>query len=161
MPIETTEWGAQILSIDAPTLDRPEYVLKLRCPKKTYQQITSRRNQGGRLYSITNDHSEDENEWKRKEDSQNHNATRGDTQEAGKWYSKIRGQPSPTKDGMVEFSFVSSPRSKTTPPLASRKMTLAAGINDVSRDLIQIDRQRKGIERLQELVGQQRSRVAL
>ena len=84
------EWGAEILSVDAPTRDLPEYVLKLRCTKKTYNQISSRRNRGGRLYSITSDHSESESEWKRKEDSQNHNATRGDTQDAGK-YLKVRG----------------------------------------------------------------------
>ena len=145
------EWGAQILSIDAPTLDRPEYVLKLRCPKKTYQQITSRRNQGGRLYSITNDHSEDENEWKRKEDSQNHNATRGDTQEAGK-YLKIRGQPNPTKDGMVEFFLRVKPPVEDNPSIGLKEDDVGCFlINDVSRDLIQIDRQRKGIERLQEL----------
>jgi DNA polymerase III delta prime subunit len=145
------EWGAQILSIDAPTRDRPEYVFKLRCTKKTYQQINSRRNRGGRLYSITNDHSDDEEEWKRKEDSQNHNATRGDTQEAGK-YLKIRGQPSNTKDGMVEFFLRVQPPVEDNPSIGLKEDAVGCFlINDVSRDLIQIDRQRKGIERLQEL----------
>ena len=145
------EWGAQILSVDAPTRDRPEYVLKLRCPKKTYHQINNRRNQGGRLYSITNDHSEDENEWKRKEESQNRNATRGDTQEAGK-YLKIRGQPDHTKDGMVEFFLRVKPPFEDNPSIGLKEDAVGCFlINDVSRDLIQIDRQRKGIERLQEL----------
>ncbi len=145
------EWGAQILSIDAPTRDRPEYVLKLRSSKDTYQQINNRRNQGGRLYSITNDHSEDENEWKRKEDSQNRNATRGDTQDAGK-YLKIRGQPSNSKDGMVEFFLRVQPPVEDNPSIGLKEDAIGSFlINDVSRDLIQVDRQRKGIERLQEL----------
>lgn len=145
------EWGAQILSIDAPTRDRPEYVLKLRSSKDTYQQINNRRNQGGRLYSITNDHSEDENEWKRKEDSQNRNATRGDTQDAGK-YLKIRGQPSNSKDGILEFFLRVQPPVEDNPSIGLKEDAIGSFlINDVSRDLIQVDRQRKGIERLQEL----------
>ena len=145
------EWGAQILSVDAPTRDLPEYVLKLRCTKKTYNQISSRRNRGGRLYSITSDHSESESEWKRKEDSQNHNATRGDTQDAGK-YLKVRGQPQKSKDGMVEFFLRVQPPVEDNPSIGLKEDAVGCFlINDVSRDLIQIDRQRKGIERLQEL----------
>ena len=145
------EWGAEILSIDAPTRDRPEYVFKLRCPKKTYHQINNRRNRGGRLYSITNDHSEDEHEWKRKEDSQNHNATRGDTQDAGK-YLKVRGQAKKSKDGTVEFFLRVQPPVEDNPSIGLKEDAIGTFlINDVSRDLIQIDRQRKGIERLQEL----------
>jgi len=145
------EWGAQILSIDAPTRDRPEYVLKLRCAKKTYSQIDRRRNRGGRLYSITSDHSESENEWKRKEDSQNQKATRGDTQDAGK-YLKVRGQPTKSKDGMVEFFLRVQPPVEENPSIGLKEDAVGCFlINDVSRDLIQIDRQRKGIERLQEL----------
>ena len=145
------EWGAQILSVDAPTRDLPEYVLKLRCTKKTYNQINSRRNRGGRLYSITSDHSESESEWKRKEDSQNHNATRGDTQDAGK-YLKVRGQPEKSKDGMVEFFLRVQPPVEDNPSIGLKEDAIGCFlINDVSRDLIQIDRQRKGIERLQEL----------
>lgn len=145
------EWGAQILSVDAPTRDLPEYVLKLRCTNKTYNQISSRRNRGGRLYSITSDHSESESEWKRKEDSQNHNATRGDTQDAGK-YLKVRGQPQKSKDGMVEFFLRVQPPVEDNPSIGLKEDAVGCFlINDVSRDLIQIDRQRKGIERLQEL----------
>ena len=40
------EWGAQILFIDQPTLDSPEYVFKLRCPPRIYSQISNRRNKG-------------------------------------------------------------------------------------------------------------------
>ena len=145
------EWGAQILSVDAPTRDRPEYVIKLRCTKKTFNQINNRRNRGGRLYSITSDHSESEGEWKRKEDSQNHNATRGDTQDAGK-YLKVRGQPQKSKDGMVEFFLRVQPPVEENPSIGLKEDAVGCFlINDVSRDLIQIDRQRKGIERLQEL----------
>ena len=145
------EWGAQILAVDAPTRDLPEYVLKLRCTNKTYNQINSRRNRGGRLYSITSDHSESESEWKRKEDSQNHNATRGDTQDAGK-YLKVRGQPQKSKDGMVEFFLRVQPPVEDNPSIGLKEDAVGCFlINDVSRDLIQIDRQRKGIERLQEL----------
>ena len=145
------EWGAQILSVDAPTRDRPEYVLKLRCPKKTYHQINNRKNRGGRLYSITSDHSESENEWKRKEDSQNQKVTRGDTQDAGK-YLKVRGQPVNSKDGMVEFFLRVLPPVEDNPSIGLKEDAVGCFlINDVSRDLIQIDRQRKGIERLQEL----------
>ena len=145
------EWGAQILSIEVPTRDSPEYVLKLRCTKKIYDQINSRRNRGGRLYSITSDHSESEDEWKRKEDSQNHNATRGDTKDAGK-YLKVRGQPTKSKDGMVEFFLRVQPPVEDNPTIGLKDDAIGSFlINDVSRDLIQIDRQRKGIERLQEL----------
>jgi len=145
------EWGAQILFIEAPTRDSPEYVLKLRCTKKIYDQINSRRNRGGRLYSITSDHSESEDEWKRKEDSQNHNATRGDTKDAGK-YLNVRGQPTKSKDGMVEFFLRVQPPVEDNPTIGLKEDAIGSFlINDVSRDLIQIDRQRKGIERLQEL----------
>lgn len=145
------EWGAQILSVDAPTRDLPEYVLKLRCTKETYNQISSRRNRGGRLYSITSDHSESESEWKRKEDSQNDNATRGDTQDAGE-YLKVRGQPEKSKDGMVDFFLRVQPPVEDNPSIGLKEDAIGCFlINDVSRDLIQIDRQRKGIERLQEL----------
>lgn len=145
------EWGAQILSIDSPTRDRPEYVFKLRCTKKTFNQINNRRNKGGRLYSITNDHSEDAHEWKRKEDSQNHNATRGDTQDAGK-YMKVRGKAEASKNGMVEFFLRVQPPVEDNPSIGLKEDAIDSFlINDVSRDLIQIDRQRKGIERLQEL----------
>ena len=146
------EWGAEILSIDAPTRDLPEYVLKLRCTKKTFNQINNhRRNRGGRLYSITNDHSESESEWKRKEDSQNHNATRGDTQDAGK-YLKVRGQPEKSKDGMVDFFLRVLPPVEEDLSIGLKDDAVGCFlINDVSRDLIQIDRQREGIKRLQEL----------
>lgn len=145
------EWGAQILSIDSPTRDRPEYVFKLRCTKKTFNQINNRRNKGSRLYSITNDHSEDEHEWKRKEDSQNHSATRSDTQDAGK-YMKVRGKAEASKDGMVEFFLRVQPPVEDNPSIGLKEDAIGSFlINDVSRDLIQIERQRKGIERLQEL----------
>jgi DNA polymerase III delta prime subunit len=145
------EWGAQILSIDSPTRDRPEYVFKLRCTKKTFEQIDNGRNKGGRLHSITNDHSEDEHEWKRKEDSQNRSATRGDTQDAGK-YTKLRGKPKASKDGMVEFFLRVQPPVEENPSIGLKEDAIGSFlINDVGRDLIQIDRQRKGIERLQEL----------
>ena len=145
------EWGAQILFIDQPTLDSPEYVFKLRCSPRIYSQISNSHNKGSHLYGITNDHSDDDIEWKRKEDSQNKNATRGDEQDAGK-FIKVRGKPTPTKDGMLEFFL------RVTPPVEEDPM-IGLGedyigmflINDVSRDLIQIDRQRKGLERLKEL----------
>ena len=145
------EWGAQILSVDAPTRDSPEYVLKLRCKMKTYNKINSRRNRGGRLYGITSDHSESESEWKRKEDSQNQTTTRDDTQDAGK-YLKVHGLPEKSKDGMVDFFLRVQPPVEDNPSLGLKEDAVGCFlINDVSRDLIQIDRQRKGIERLQEL----------
>ena len=145
------EWGAKILSIEAPTRDNPEYVLKLRCNKQTFHRIKGHRNRGGRLHSITSDHSERENEWKRKEDSQNRNATRGDTQDAGR-YLKVRGEPVDNKDGMVEFFLRVQPPVEENPSIGLKEDAVGSFlINDVGRDLIQIDRQRKGIERLQEL----------
>ena len=145
------EWGAQILSIDQPTRDRPEYVFKLRCPPRMYNQISNRRNKGGRLHGITNDHSDDDKEWKRKEDSQNKNATRGDTQDAGK-FMKVRGKPEKTKDGMFEFFLRVKPPVEENPMIGLGEDYIGMFlINDVSLDLIQIDRQRNGFERLQEL----------
>ena len=145
------EWGAQILSIDQPTPDRPEYVFKLRCPPRIFRQIDNRRNQRGRLHGITNDHSDDDKQWKRKEDSQNKNATRGDTQDAGR-FVKIRGKPVKTKDGMIEFFLRVSPPVEENPLIGLGEDYIGMFlINDVSLDLIQIDRQRQGFERLQEL----------
>jgi hypothetical protein len=145
------EWGAQILSIDPPTRDRPEYIFKLRCPSRIFNQISNRRNQGGRLHGITNDHSDDDMEWKRKEDSQNKKATRGDTQDAGK-FMKVRGKPEKTKDGMFEFFLRVKPPVEENPMIGLGEDYIGMFlINDVSLDLIQIDRQRNGFERLQEL----------
>jgi DNA polymerase III delta prime subunit len=145
------EWGAQILSIDPPTRDRPEYIFKLRCLPRIFHQISSRRNQGGRLHGITNDHSDDDKEWKRKEDSQNKKATRGDTQDAGK-FIKVRGEPEKTKDGMFEFFLRVKPPVEENPMIGLGEDYIGMFlINDVSLDLIQIDRQRNGFERLQEL----------
>jgi len=145
------EWGAQILSIDQPTRERPEYVFKLRCPPRVFHQIDNRRNQRGRLHGITNDHSDDDKEWKRKEDSQNKNATRGDTQDAGR-FEKVRGKPNKTKDGMFEFFLRVSPPVEENPMIGLGEDYIGMFlINDVSLDLIQIDRQRQGFERLQEL----------
>ncbi|MDC0528531.1 AAA domain-containing protein, partial [Candidatus Poseidoniaceae archaeon] len=145
------EWGAQILSIDQPTRERPEYVFKLRCPPRVFHQIDNRRNQRGRLHGITNDHSDDDKEWKRKEDSQNKNATRGDTQDAGR-FVKVRGKPNKTKDGMFEFFLRVSPPVEENPMIGLGEDYIGMFlINDVSLDLIQIDRQRQGFERLQEL----------
>ena len=145
------EWGAQILSIDQPTRDRPEYVFKLRCPPRIFRQIDNHRNQRGRLHGITNDHSDDDKEWKRKEDSKNKNATRGDTQEAGK-FLKVRGKPEKTKDGMFEFFLRVQPPVEENPMLGLGEDYIGMFlINDVSLDLIQIDRQRNGLERLKDL----------
>ena len=145
------EWGAQILFIDQPTLDSPEYVFKLRCPPRIYSQISNRRNKGSHLYGITNDHSDDDIEWKRKEDSQNKNTTRGDEQDAGK-FIKVRGEPKRTKDGMLEFFLRVKPPVQEDPMIGLGEDYIGMFlINDVSRDLIQIDRQRKGLERLKEL----------
>lgn len=148
---QNNEWGAQILSIDQPTRDRPEYVFKLRCPPRIFHQISSRRNQRGRLHGITNDHSDDDKEWKRKKDSQNKKATRGDTQDAGK-FIKVRGKPVKTKDGMFEFFLRVKPPVDENPLIGLGEEYIGMFlINDVSLDLIQIDRQRQGFERLQEL----------
>lgn len=145
------EWGAQILSIDQPTRDRPEYVFKLRCLPRIFRKIDNRRNQRGRLHGITNDHSDDDKEWKRKEDSQNKNATRGDTQDAGR-FVKVRGKPVKTKDGMFEFFLRVNPPVDENPLIGLGEEYIGMFlINDVSLDLIQIDRQRQGFERLQDL----------
>ena len=145
------EWGAQILFIDQPTIESPEYVFKLRCPPRIYSQISNRRNKGSHLYGITNDHSDDDIEWKRKEDSQNKNATRGDVQDAGK-FIKVRGEPKRTEDGMLEFFLRVKPPVQEDPMIGLGEDYIGMFlINDVSRDLIQIDRQRKGLERLKEL----------
>ena len=72
-------------------------------------------------------------------------------QDAGK-FIKVRGEPKRTEDGMLEFFL------RVTPPVEEDPM-IGLGedyigmflVNDVSRDLIQIDRQRKGLERLKEL----------
>ena len=66
--------------------------------------------------------------------------------------SKSVGQPEKSKDGMVEFFLRVQPPVEDNPSIGLKEDAVGCFlINDVSRDLIQIDRQRKGIERLQEL----------
>ncbi len=64
-------------------------MFKLRCSPRIYSQISNYRNKGSHLYGITNDHSDDDIEWKRKEDTQNKSTTRGDVQDAGKFIKVI------------------------------------------------------------------------
>lgn len=147
----SNEWGAQILAITPPTPDNPEYIFKLKCKQHTFEQIKSRRNTNGRLHGISNEHSDDHEVWKRKEDSQNKSSTKRDSKEAGRYLGVI-GKPKNGKDGFVEFNL------RVKPPVAENPMIGLDQeyidmflINDVSLDLIQIDRQRKGLERLLEL----------
>ena len=148
------EWGALILGVQTPTNNDPEYVFHLRSSTAVLHKIQQRkRNQNGRLFGISSDHSSDEEVWDRKEDSQTYAATRSDTKEAGR-YLKIRGKPTSNKDGSMEFYL------RVQPPVEENlSIGLDEGwvgsflINDVSRDLIQIDRQRKGLERLMDMEG--------
>jgi DNA replication protein DnaC len=148
------EWGALILGVQTPTNDDPEYVFHLRSSKAVLNKIQQhKRNQNGRLHGISSDHSNDEEAWDRKEDSQTYAATRSGTKEAGR-YLKIRGEPTSDKDGSMEFYL------RVQPPVEENlSIGLDQGwvgsflINDVSMDLIQIDRQRKGMQRLMDMEG--------
>jgi DNA polymerase III delta prime subunit len=147
----SNEWGAQILDITPPSPDNPEYVFKLKCKQHAFNQINSRRNTNGRLHGISNEHSDDHEVWKRKEDSQNKNSTKRDSKEAGR-YLKVIGKPKNGKGGFVEFNLRVKPPVAENPMIGLDEEYIGMFlINDVSLDLIQIDRQRKGLERLLEL----------
>jgi len=145
------EWGAKIVDIKIPTSDDPFYQYTLVAPEAVLNRVMNRRNRGGTLHGITNNHSKNEDIWIRKEESQDLGSTRSDEADAGN-YVKLLGKPQNLKDGMKEF------RLRVEPPnqddLFSGLTNSHIGqflINDVSRDLFQIKRQSDGLKRLKEL----------
>jgi hypothetical protein len=145
------EWGAKINDIAPPTAENPFYEYTLIAPRSIFERIEKGRNRGSKLHGIKKSHSTDDDVWKRKDESQQPNTTRDDEADAGN-FKKLLPNPETLKDGMIKFCL------RVEPPNPDQLLSgLGKGsighflINDVSKELYLIKRQRDGLNRLKDL----------
>ena len=145
------EWGAKITDVKEPTPDDPLYEYTLIAPSAVLDKVRKRSNINGSLHSITSNHSKNDETWIRKEDSQGLGATRSDESDAG-FFVKLIDKPKRLDDGLMEFRISADPPNQEIPLSGLSESHIGDFlINDVSKDLFQIKRQRDGLKRLKEL----------
>ena len=149
--LRTNEWGAKITNIRQPTGDDPYYVYTIQAPKKVWGRIQSRRARGSILHGVSIENSKNPEVWERTDESQDGRSRRRDESDAG-ILRKVRGKLENVKGNLLEGRIAVEPPDSENPLSGLSENFLGQFIiNDVSRDLIQIDRQRKGMQRLQDL----------
>jgi len=145
------EWGAKIVGVRQPTGDDPYYIYTLQAKGDVWNKIKNRRSIGGVLHGISVENSKDPDVWERTDETQDGRNKRRNEADAGR-LKKVRGNPTKIKGGFLEGRIAVEPPNPENPLSGLTNNHIGYFlINDVSRDLIQIDRQRKGLERLQDL----------
>ena len=117
---------------------------------ETKKKIGDRREGGASLRAISPEHSQNANLWKRKDESQDDLRSRYRNETDAGYLRKVEKKWQ--KKGGFEGRIVIDPSDPENPHSGLSKRFIGHFlINNVSSDLYQIDRQRRGLERLQEL----------
>lgn len=150
----SNEWGAKITDIQAPTGDDPYYILTIQAPDNIWRKIENKRARGAPLHAISPEHSQDTDIWKRSDESQDDLRSRRRNETDAGYLQGVRGKLKKIRGGRGRLEGrieVDPPNPENPLSGLSEQFISYFIINDVSRNLTQIDRQRKGLERLQEL----------
>ena len=146
----TNEWGAKVVKVKPPTADDPYYTYTVQAPNTVWNKIRSRRSSRSILHGISEDQSKNPEVWERTDESQDGGNRRKNEQSAGR-LKKVRGSLKKIRDGFSEGRIIADPPNPEHPLSGLPEDFVGFIINDVSRDLIQIDRQRNGLRRLKEM----------
>jgi len=144
------EWGAKITKIHQWSTDDPVYKFELAAPEDVWRAI--RKSRGQEVQGIQKANSTSEEIWKRPEESDDNPNPRRihGSKKAGT--VKSVGKTKPDKDGMMRGVVRISPPNPEKPEIG---LDSTWGghflINDIARDLFQVERQISALQRLEEL----------
>ena len=147
----TNEWGAKIIKFYPWSTDNPFYRIEIAAPEEAWSNI-KRNSRGVAVIGMKREESSSEDVWARPEEGPDGKSRRRRPKETKAGNIQSVGKTFTDKDGMMRGVLKIRPTNPEKPEVGLNSTWEGHFlINDIALDLIQVERQRSALDRLEDL----------